>query len=409
MRLLSAILKGQESKSKKDPNSNFIQIDKDNSIFSTGLNANLFYEFARLHDSQMLGAQMKTIIYSFLYQSMNNSKLTAKSSNINTDPTGNLATHGNFVATITDIIKNATVMMLQLQTASQFANDPASVALARAICKVVYYYTYHSCDKDDEQVRGICEYTCSILNEMNRDTVLFKCLEIPNDKLKLIIVKILNAVNPKQYEEGQQKRFWAILKEHKNVGAGKNEIVIGTILLILTKVKQYLESSAPRESGKTESTNFIMINYANFISIALEMMRKNMGRDLQSDLPEQKEKDILNLCIVVFLKAMTSGVIPPGIESTNNLDAISLILRDESMLNPKESQPAEVEKTIGCLNTKCTSVSSYRPNGVPSESKQQELCIHENIMPYCRHYGGRCLQVQAVHSDSGCLDRRNHT
>jgi hypothetical protein len=359
--LLSIILRNCVVKPKNIPGKGLekatqsfdIVIDEKDSLFSTGENANLFYEFARLHDSQSIGPQIKTIIYKFITESMNNRKLVAKSSNINQDVGGIRETHANVVATISDIIKNATSMLVQLQNAIPFSNDPAFVNLARAICKVIYYYTYHSCDDSDPEVKKICIFTCDKLNEMNRDVVLFKCLEIPNDKLKMIIVKILNAVNPEQYEEAEQKRLWSILKEHKNVGAGKNEIVIGTIFLILTKIRQYIEDPAHKQIDAT--SNFIQTNYANFISIALEMLRKNMSRDLKEDAIEQREKNVLNLCIVVFLKAMTlgKGIIPPGIETTNNLDSISIVLRDESNLNPIDSEPAEVEKTIGCRNTKC--------------------------------------------------------
>lgn len=315
----------------------------------------------------------KASIFKFVSATLENTKLVCKinSAAAQGEPE---VTHGNLVSCLDPMIRDAGMLPILAKTLEN-ASDARYVALSYEICQVIYYYTYHSCDNPqaDRAVQKICIDTSKILNDMGRDLYLFNCLEVQNDRLKLIIVKVLNSIRPEQYDDPELRKLWNILREHRNVGAGKNEIIIGTILLIMTKIKQHSEQEEkdsidypPRDKAalatkdkqlisSREKLSFIRSNFANFVNLALELLKKNMSRDLKDDEEEQKEKNILSLCIIIFMKAILKPPLPSSvsIESSENLENIGAILVHESIKNPRDNVICEIEATIGASNAKC--------------------------------------------------------
>lgn len=73
------------------------------------------------------------------------------------------------------------------------------------------------------------------MNQNQRDTALFNCLEIPNDEVRLAVVGCLFNVPLKELEPEEIGQLIRLMSQ-QNIGAGKTEIVLSTIFWILSKL-----------------------------------------------------------------------------------------------------------------------------------------------------------------------------
>jgi hypothetical protein len=167
-------------------------------------------------------------------------------------------------------------------------------------------------------------------------------LSIYNDDLKLAIVNILNATPVDQFQYKESTQLAAILKDYKNVGTGKNEEVLGTIFLILTKYVKF---------GELQSVKpFIKNMRVPCIEETLDILGKNMSRDLRAEEEEQGEKDMLSIAATLFLKVLSrkpeTGENKLGKVSSQMNDIIKEIIINEMEFNPRNAKQVEVEKTI---------------------------------------------------------------
>jgi hypothetical protein len=76
----------------------------------------------------------------------------------------------------------------------------------------------------------------SALNESNRETALFNCLDVPSDEVKLAVVECLDNVSLSEFENEEIDHIIRQLTQNKNIGAGKTEVVLAKVLWILTKM-----------------------------------------------------------------------------------------------------------------------------------------------------------------------------
>lgn len=58
------------------------------------------------------------------------------------------------------------------------------------------------------------------LNECQRETLLFSCLQIPSDDVKLAVVKCLYNVKIEEFDKEEINTLVDMIKTYKNVGAG---------------------------------------------------------------------------------------------------------------------------------------------------------------------------------------------
>jgi len=64
------------------------------------------------------------------------------------------------------------------------------------------------------------------LNKSGRETILFSCLVMPSDDVKLAVARCLDEVSVKEIEADEMAYFSRLLSNYKNLGAGKTEEVI---------------------------------------------------------------------------------------------------------------------------------------------------------------------------------------
>jgi uncharacterized protein YfkK (UPF0435 family) len=296
----------------------------------------------------MTGAEamkIKSIVLDFFESVMQNEKVCmAKEAAMILATEKDELSHGVFVAEQTEKFNELKADWMEtLRIVGTKKKDLVYLRYSISVLKMIYFYTLKSCSEDPIIKRVAIAFSLE-LNALGREDILFMCLEINYEKLKLTAVKILNAISTDQFEENEQHQLYLVLKDHKNIGSGKNEVIIGTIYLILTKIIQ-------DDKG---GNKFATSNFSNFISTSLEMLKKNMSKDTRDDEQDQQEKDALNIGITLFLKSLLKKVGMGGsVETSNNLESISAILKDESYINPPNGLPSEIEKTIGASNSRC--------------------------------------------------------
>ena len=81
------------------------------------------------------------------------------------------------------------------------------------------------------------------MNNNQRETALFNCLDIPNDDVRLAVVGCLFNVPLNELNMDEIHQLLRLMQT-QNIGAGKTEIVLSTIFWILTKLLKDTESEA---------------------------------------------------------------------------------------------------------------------------------------------------------------------
>ena len=71
--------------------------------------------------------------------------------------------------------------------------------------------------------------------ECGREECLFDCLRIPDDEVRLAVVKCLFVVPITQFDTAELEKITQIMSKCKNISAGKTELVLSTIYWILAK------------------------------------------------------------------------------------------------------------------------------------------------------------------------------
>lgn len=75
-----------------------------------------------------------------------------------------------------------------------------------------------------------------VLNESQREKFLFDCLEVPNEEVKLALVSCINQVPLRELDIDEIHYLMKAVNDSKNIGAGKTEFILSTILWIFTKL-----------------------------------------------------------------------------------------------------------------------------------------------------------------------------
>lgn len=102
-----------------------------------------------------------------------------------------------------------------------------------------------------------------------RETALFKCLEIPNDDVRLVVVNCLYYVPLEQIAAEEIDQLLKLMTP-QNIGAGKTELVLSVIFNILSN----LISDNSSQSHATTTLFKTKFSYTA-ISLAISIMTKN--------------------------------------------------------------------------------------------------------------------------------------
>lgn len=111
-------------------------------------------------------------------------------------------------------------------------NDPIVIELLIRIINLIEYFCLQAAEN---QVNTLFNAIAQSLNNNNRETALFNCLAIPDDDVRLAVVKCLYVVPVDQFDSDEISQICKIIVSCVNIGAGKTELVLSTIYWILTK------------------------------------------------------------------------------------------------------------------------------------------------------------------------------
>lgn len=135
------------------------------------------------------------------------------------------------------------------------------------------------------------------LNDLDREKALFNCLKIPDDGVRLAVVKCLFVIPIDQFSMEEIDHITKIMGNCNNIGAGRTELVLSTIYWICTKfVNGDIENK--------EDSPYIFQNKfgEKTISEAINIMERNQIRIVEVE-DEDVEKYGLSLSILNFMKA----------------------------------------------------------------------------------------------------------
>lgn len=103
------------------------------------------------------------------------------------------------------------------------------------IVKLIAYFSENSIS-DVSSISGICLEIATNLNSNNREQALFMALAVPNDDVRLAIVQCLLTIKISEIDTKELAKLVALLSSYNNLGAGKTELVISNIMMIMTKI-----------------------------------------------------------------------------------------------------------------------------------------------------------------------------
>lgn len=186
-------------------------------------------------------------------------------------------------------------------------------------------------------VKDFCAKVCVELSANDIYRFLFGYLKMSiDDTLKTTIVEILNSMDVTTFKLVQIESIFHLMQEAKDFTKGKNELVYGNLLLILTK---FLCCSSYAE-------NFIKNFGSEWVYELFEMLRKNTHRNVIHDANEQREKDILNCCFLHFICNFSTFMELIELDQNKLLNYGHQILKNEICSNPLVSPPLEIEKSF---------------------------------------------------------------
>lgn len=205
-----------------------------------------------------------------------------------------------------------------------------------AIIKLIQFFSIKGNDEKQSEIKEICHSISKTLNANHREDLLFNCLEIPNDSVKLAVVQCLDKVPVDEIDIEETGHIVRILGSYKNLGVGRTEEVLSQIFLLLSKI---LEN---KDKGKDFRNKFGEM----VITECLGILSRNQQRDLKDDNEENNEKNYLTVSGVNFLKKCSlHKSLYPFMENVRAEEKMRLILKAEEMYGTYDSIPVDIERT----------------------------------------------------------------
>ena len=175
-------------------------------------------------------------------------------------------------------------------------DDPIANALFISIIELMEYFCLESERADQNH---LFDEISQSLNQNKREDALFNCLAIPDDGVRLAVVRCLYVVPLDEFDSEEIERITSIVTMCNNICAGETELILSTIYWICTK---FVTPNAD-DSASTSSTIFINKFGEQTINEALNILAKNLER--VAEKKDDKQKYALSLSILNFLKAAT--------------------------------------------------------------------------------------------------------
>ena len=133
------------------------------------------------------------------------------------------------------------------------------------------------------------------MNNMGRETVLFNCLMIPDDLVKLAVVQCIFVVPLDEFESDEISQLAKIISSTSNIGKGKTELIVAVIFWIFCKL-------VIGDIDVMEGCQVFQVKFGEkMLGEALNILQKNSSRVVEEDA-EDMEKYALSISILCFIK-----------------------------------------------------------------------------------------------------------
>ncbi|CAJ1351610.1 unnamed protein product, partial [Effrenium voratum] len=168
----------------------------------------------------------------------------------------------------------------------ELENDLVTNAMV-GIVSLVEFFAAEDDSIEDDQARQLVN---DAMNIQGRETILLKLLVIPNDDLKLIVMRCLSKVPLSQIEPDEMGAIVKCLSDVKNIGEGRTEEMLA---LVVRQLQRLL--LAPGETGQQFRSGFAERAVAECSEILLANSQRSTSRE-----SDELEKLALSSAIVSF-------------------------------------------------------------------------------------------------------------
>eukprot|EP00300_Choanocystis_sp_HF-7_P018139 c19952_g1_i1.p1 GENE.c19952_g1_i1~~c19952_g1_i1.p1 ORF type:complete len:1707 (+),score=304.72 c19952_g1_i1:244-5364(+) len=181
---------------------------------------------------------------------------------------------------------------------------------------------------------------CDRLDKADREEKLFALLEVPDDEVKVAVIRCLQQVPLDNYQENEVNYLIEMLASAENLTVGRIEEIIAGIFNVLGQL-----TADPTHVGER-----FRRGHADIIHVTLSVLMRNASRDVAGQREEAAQKELLNdACISLLMQASYPGRWPEAVAimtSRNALEAMKQILMFDEQFG-KSGKPVLIEKT-GC-------------------------------------------------------------
>ena len=205
-----------------------------------------------------------------------------------------------------------------------------------AIIELIMFFSCKAVDHNNIDIKNLCSSISKTLNANHREDLLFNCLEIPNDSVKLAVVKCLDKIPVEEIDIEETGHIVRILGSYKNLGVGRTEEVLSQIFLLLSKI---LENEGKSNDFRSKFGEMV-------ITECLGILMRNQQRDLHDNEDEDYEKLFLTVSGIHFLKKCSVAPdLHPFMENVRAEEMMRLILKSEEAFGTSQQVPVDIERT----------------------------------------------------------------
>lgn len=119
-----------------------------------------------------------------------------------------------------------------IESSLEHLDDPLAFALFQSIISLMEVVCLQA---EKNQKNSLFQDMSTNLNKNGREDALFLCLKVPDDGVKLAVVRCLLVVPLGDLDPPEIENITRIMSTCKNISAGETELVLSVVYWICTK------------------------------------------------------------------------------------------------------------------------------------------------------------------------------
>lgn len=200
-----------------------------------------------------------------------------------------------------------------------------------AIIRFIEFFT--ACEDEP-----LCAEVSSNLNQEQRETILFRLLEIPSDEVKHAVMDCIKRVNLEELETEEIGFLVRLIADNKDLGAGKTEELLEKVINQLQRLAEDTEGPAGECFRRDHAVKSM---YEVF-----KVVEANSARKTYDNWDEEQEKIKLSQACVCFLRCVSAMPdMRKFLRDKDKQDTLKETLKNEDMLHSPMSEEIIIERT----------------------------------------------------------------